>query len=177
MIERRTWQEMRASGVVPNRITEFNLASAFAASPSLAAELVLEARALQQAAAANRRTTPRQHAAEPTASADMRSQMPKQFQQQVPACELQLAFHRCKRIWSVRLTVHTHITPEVSPNTLNLDRWKAPAAQALRLDGAAGEKLTGANLWVLDLHDMSVSAARMAILTVRNTLQEFFGLS
>ena len=40
---------MQKSGIIPNRITEFNLASAFAPCPSLAADLVLEARALRHA--------------------------------------------------------------------------------------------------------------------------------
>lgn len=38
---------MQEAGIVPNRITEFNLASAFAPCPTLAAEVVLEARAIR----------------------------------------------------------------------------------------------------------------------------------
>jgi len=38
---------MQQAGVIPNRITEFNLASAFAPCPTLAAEVVLEARAIR----------------------------------------------------------------------------------------------------------------------------------
>ena len=43
----RVWQQMQQAGVIPNRITEFNLASAFAPCPTLAAEVVLEARAIR----------------------------------------------------------------------------------------------------------------------------------